>query len=84
MTPAPTLAPAATPFPTRTPFVAGNANDFINDTSSAEPGVLQTPAGMLMPLATAAAAFLGALAISAQHARGGDAAAAAAAAVARS
>ncbi|CAM9132401.1 unnamed protein product [Ectocarpus sp. 12 AP-2014] len=74
-TPAPTPAPALTLMPTPVPFLAGNANDFVNVTSAADPGMLRGPASLVLPLATATAAFLGALAFGAAHlhqpARGG-------------
>lgn len=57
VTPMPTPAPARTPFPTPVPFVAGNANDFIN-TSAAAPSVLRQHVSLFWPVATAAAAVL--------------------------
>ncbi|CAN0463737.1 unnamed protein product, partial [Hapterophycus canaliculatus] len=57
----PTPAPARTPFPTPVPFVAGNANDFIN-ADAAGSGLLWQPVSLFWPMATAAAAVFGGLA----------------------
>ncbi len=82
-TPAPTLAPQITPVPTRTPFVAGDANDFLDgQANAAEPrargprGTAAGLTGLLVPCLTAAASFLGALALTSSYTGGGGVAAA--------
>ncbi|CAM9635574.1 unnamed protein product [Pylaiella littoralis] len=64
LTPAPSPAPVTV---TATPVLAGDADDLVNSTSAAEPGTLRAPVRIFMPLATAAAAFLGALAFTAHR-----------------